>query len=127
MHKLRPMLPNVPFLALTATATTRYIIFLSNQPLAIILICFIITKCPDIYCLLTFRVRQDIIDSLALVSPYVHVGSFDRPNLYYGAKCCDSSKDFIDDLCSQLNQRRNAGDSTIVYCATVRDAEDVRT
>jgi superfamily II DNA helicase RecQ len=91
------------------------------------LISFIITKCPDIYCLLTFRVRQDIIDSLALVSPYVHVGSFDRPNLYYGAKCCDSSKDFIDDLCSQLNQRRNAGDSTIVYCATVRDAEDVRT
>lgn len=31
----------------------------------------------------TNRVRQDIIQQLELKNPYIHVASFNRPNLYY--------------------------------------------
>jgi ATP-dependent DNA helicase RecQ len=72
-----------------------------------------------------FRVQQDICCSLGLKNPFLHVGSFDRPNLFYGAKCCENSKHFLDELNLHMSDRRKAEESTIVYCATIRDAEDV--
>jgi hypothetical protein len=75
--------------------------------------------------LISCRVRQDISHSLSLVDPFVHVGSFDRPNLFYGAKCCDSSNQFMNELTLHMREATIAEHSTIVYCATVRDAEDV--
>jgi ATP-dependent DNA helicase RecQ len=53
------------------------------------------------------------------------VGSFDHPNLFYGAKCCDGSKQLINELLLEMAERHNEGSSTIIYCATVRDAVEV--
>ncbi|KAF8750044.1 hypothetical protein HU200_012513 [Digitaria exilis] len=93
LHLLRNMLPGVPFVALTATATER--------------------------------VRADIIESLKLLDPHIHIGSFDRPNLFYGAKCCERSVDFINQLKQDVTKSCESSESTIVYCATVRDAEKI--
>ncbi|KAL6634743.1 hypothetical protein ACP70R_027414 [Stipagrostis hirtigluma subsp. patula] len=93
LNKLRLFLRNVPFIALTATATQR--------------------------------VRDDIIRSLDLKNPKVSIGTFDRPNLFYGVRLCDRSEGFMNDFIEEVINKSNSGGSTIVYCTTVRDTEQV--
>ncbi|MDY6938859.1 MAG: DNA helicase RecQ [Cyanobacteriota bacterium] len=87
MKQLRQKFPQVPMMALTATATER--------------------------------VRGDIIDQLALVQPYVHVASFDRPNLYYEVRS-KNSRTYVE-IVKQIQK----GGSGIIYCMSRRQVEEL--
>ncbi|TVU43725.1 hypothetical protein EJB05_10213 [Eragrostis curvula] len=52
----------------------------------------------------TDRVRTDIVSSLALRDPHVYIGTFDRPNLFYGVKLCDRSDSFTSDLAKDIQK-----------------------
>ncbi|XP_022859213.1 uncharacterized protein LOC111379993 [Olea europaea var. sylvestris] len=93
LGRLRDVLPNVPFVGLTATATEK--------------------------------VRIDIINSLKMKNPHITIGSFDRQNLFYGVKYSDRSSAFVDELVKEISKYRNSRSSTIVYCTTVKDAEQI--
>ncbi|RLM87531.1 hypothetical protein C2845_PM04G34160 [Panicum miliaceum] len=73
----------------------------------------------------TERVRRDISTSLVLCNPHVVVGSFDRHNLFYGVKSCNRSISFINELVKDVSKRSAVGESTIVYCTTIRETEQV--
>lgn len=68
----------------------------------------------------TKRVKQDIIQQLALENPTVHVASFDRPNLYY--EVLSKSKKSYRQL---LNYIRSQTGSGIVYCLSRKSVETV--
>ncbi len=87
LRSLRQRYPDVPTLALTATATDR--------------------------------VRQDIIQQLALAEPRVHVASFDRPNLYYEVQ--PKQKQSFKQLLQLIRQAEGAG---IVYCSSRNKVEE---
>lgn len=60
----------------------------------------------------TERVREDILAQLRLHDPYLHVASFNRPNLYYEVRPKDrSSYGTLRDLL-----RAHEGESIIIYC-----------
>ncbi|TVU31871.1 hypothetical protein EJB05_23575 [Eragrostis curvula] len=73
----------------------------------------------------TDRVRTDIVSSLALRDPHVYIGTFDRPNLFYGVKLCDRSDSFTSDLAKDIQKKCFAGESTIIYCTTIKDTEQI--
>ncbi|HEX7735310.1 MAG TPA: DNA helicase RecQ [Ktedonobacteraceae bacterium] len=91
LGRLRTRHPDVPMLALTATATER--------------------------------VREDILDQLRLNDPYIHVASFNRPNLYYEVRLKDrrSYGEMVEIL------REHEGESAIIYCQTRKLVDDVST
>ncbi|CAI9770713.1 unnamed protein product [Fraxinus pennsylvanica] len=93
LGRLRDVLPNVPFVGLTATATEK--------------------------------VRTDIINSLKMKNPHVTIGSFDRQNLFYGVKYSNRSSAFVDELVKEISKYTSSRNSTIVYCTTVKDAEQI--
>ncbi|MBD2180953.1 DNA helicase RecQ [Aerosakkonema funiforme] len=80
--------PNVPIMALTATATER--------------------------------VRQDIIQQLALVQPNVHISSFNRTNLYYEVR--PKQKSSYTELLLLIRQTKGTG---IVYCLSRRSVDEL--
>lgn len=68
----------------------------------------------------TPRVRQDIIQRLAMEGAQVLVGGFDRPNLFLGVKkTANKPRALLDFL------RRHRGEGGIVYCATRLLVEEV--
>jgi ATP-dependent DNA helicase RecQ len=73
----------------------------------------------------TQRVRGDIATSLTLRIPHIVVGSFDRPNLFYGVKSCNRSMAFINELVKDVSKNCTVGGSTIIYCTTIRETEQV--
>uniref|UniRef100_A0ACD5Y541 Uncharacterized protein n=2 Tax=Avena sativa TaxID=4498 RepID=A0ACD5Y541_AVESA len=73
----------------------------------------------------TERVRGDIATSLNLSSPHIAIGSFDRPNLFYGVKSMQRSMSFISELVKDVSETCTVGGSTIIYCTTIRDTEQV--
>uniref|UniRef100_A0A0D9X300 ATP-dependent DNA helicase n=1 Tax=Leersia perrieri TaxID=77586 RepID=A0A0D9X300_9ORYZ len=73
----------------------------------------------------TQRVRGDIATSLALHNPHIVVGSFDRPNLFYGVKSCNRSMAFMNELVENVSKNCTVGGSTIIYCTTIRETEQV--
>ncbi|CAN6206495.1 unnamed protein product [Urochloa humidicola] len=73
----------------------------------------------------TERVRRDISTSLVLRNPHVVVGSFDRHNLFYGVKSCNRSISFVSELVKDVSKRSAVGESTIIYCTTIRETEQV--
>src|SRR6185312_3815954 len=89
LGRLRLRHPDVPMLALTATATDR--------------------------------VRVDILDQLRLSDPYLHVASFNRPNLYYEVRAKDrhSYREVLEFL------RSHADESVIIYCQTRKTVDEV--
>ncbi|KAG8371609.1 hypothetical protein BUALT_Bualt13G0106100 [Buddleja alternifolia] len=93
LDKLRNVLPNVPFVGLTATATEK--------------------------------VRNDIVNSLKMKDPHVTVGSFDRQNLFYSVKSVDRSNAFMNELVQEIGSYVEKAGSTIIYCTTVKDVEQV--
>jgi ATP-dependent DNA helicase RecQ len=67
----------------------------------------------------TPRVRQDIIDQLALHEPAVHVASFNRPNLYYGVR--PKNKRTYDELLARARE----DSSGIVYCLSRKRVDEL--
>jgi ATP-dependent DNA helicase RecQ len=66
----------------------------------------------------TTRVRQDILEQLSLQNPYIHVASFNRPNLYYEV----IRKQSYEQLLQQIKQTQGAG---IVYCVSRKQVDEV--
>jgi ATP-dependent DNA helicase RecQ len=88
MQQVRDRYPDIPIMALTATATER--------------------------------VRQDIIQQLNLRDPFVHVASFNRPNLYYEVR--DKTKRSFAEVLQIIQQK---GGSGIVYCLSRKRVEEI--
>ena len=89
LGKLRRLYPDVPMLALTATATER--------------------------------VRDDIITQLRLHDPYIHIASFNRPNLSYEVRHKDkgSYKELLQFL------REQPDSPIIIYCQSRKTVDDL--
>ena len=68
----------------------------------------------------TPKVREDIIERLALKNPKILVSGFDRPNLYFDAL---KPHDKLSALDSFLDERKMS--TGIVYCSTRATVEDV--
>ena len=68
----------------------------------------------------TDRVRQDIIQQLALAKPSIHVASFNRPNLYYEVQL--KQKHSYTQLLKQIQQAKGSG---IVYCLSRRKVDEI--
>ncbi|KAG2672760.1 hypothetical protein I3760_13G057900 [Carya illinoinensis] len=73
----------------------------------------------------TEKVRIDIISSLKLKDPYVAIGSFDRRNLFYGVKSFNRGQLFINELVREISKFVALSGSTIVYCTTIKDVEQI--
>ncbi|CAL9178683.1 unnamed protein product [Musa hybrid cultivar] len=73
----------------------------------------------------TEKVRSDIICSLNLNETFIAVGSFDRQNLFYGVKSFNRSLSFVDELVQEVSKYINSAGSTIIYCTTVKDTEQI--
>jgi len=67
----------------------------------------------------TDRVRQDIVQQLELRSPFVHVASFRRPNLYYEVRPKDRH------TYPQILSRAKQGGAGIVYCMSRRQVDEL--
>lgn len=85
---LRDRYPDIPMMALTATATDR--------------------------------VRQDIIQQLALKKALVHLASFNRPNLYYEVRQKDRNS--YGELLQLIRQSKG---SSIVYCLSRKKVDEL--
>jgi ATP-dependent DNA helicase RecQ len=68
----------------------------------------------------TDRVRQDILDQLQLRDPFVHLASFNRPNLYYEVR--PKHRNLYDEILQYV--RKNEG-SGIIYCASRRQVDEL--
>ena len=69
----------------------------------------------------TERVREDILTQLHLHNPYLHVASFNRPNLYYEVR--QKNRNSYRELVELL--RAESGASTIIYCLSRQSVEDL--
>ncbi|MDR3764024.1 MAG: ATP-dependent DNA helicase [Acidobacteriota bacterium] len=72
----------------------------------------------------TAEVREDIVKSLMLKAPAIHVTGFDRPNLSYQCIEFGKARDKQPELLHYLAQRKTGG---IVYCSTRKQVEAVTT
>lgn len=66
----------------------------------------------------TEEVRNDIACILNLENPYIHIASFDRPNLYFKISSGINKDKFIVDYIS-----KHSNDSGIIYCSTRKNVE----
>ncbi|GAB4836644.1 hypothetical protein Ancab_039534 [Ancistrocladus abbreviatus] len=73
----------------------------------------------------TEKVRMDIINSLKMKDPYIAIGTFDRENLFYGVKSFVHGFPFMDKLVKEVSKFVSSASSTIIYCTTVKDAEQI--
>jgi len=69
----------------------------------------------------TPRVRGDIMHQLQLRDPFVHIASFNRPNLYY--EIVAKGKSTYGNLLHLLRQKPQ--DSAIVYCMSRRQVDEL--
>ena len=64
--------------------------------------------------------RNDILQQLSLRQPYIHIGSFDRPNIRYNliekVKGLKQALDFC---------HENPGESGVIYCSSRKKVEDL--
>jgi len=71
----------------------------------------------------TDRVRQDITQQLQLRSPYTHIASFNRPNLYYEVREKPSNgNQAFSQLLRQLRQLEGSG---IIYCLSRKQVDEL--
>ncbi len=68
----------------------------------------------------TERVRQDIVEQLALREPRIHVASFNRPNLYYAVR--PKTRATYDELAEHARRDSGAG---IVYCLSRKRVDEL--
>ncbi|KAG4974968.1 hypothetical protein JHK87_031789 [Glycine soja] len=128
LDKLREVLLDVPFVGLTATATEKYSSFALavSEAYHCSLICIFCSDLVFCYAMIDFqRVQYDIIGSLKLNYPFVTIGSVDRTNLFYGVKLLNRGQSFIDELVREISKEVTNGGSTIIYCTTIKDVEQI--
>jgi ATP-dependent DNA helicase RecQ len=89
LGQLRIRYPDVPMMALTATATER--------------------------------VRQDILEQLRLSDPFIHIASFNRPNLYYEVR--QKNKESFGELVQLLREQPDA--PVIIYCQSRKSVDEL--
>ena len=65
------------------------------------------------------------MNSLKMRDPYVAIGSFDRKNLFYGVKSFNRGLSFLDELVGEVSKYVANSGSTIIYCTTIKDVEQV--
>nr|XP_010325732.1 uncharacterized protein LOC101263933 isoform X7 [Solanum lycopersicum] len=65
------------------------------------------------------------MNSLLMKDHHVAIGSFDRKNLFYGVKSFSRSSQFVDQLVEEISKYVDNANSTIVYCTTVKDTEEI--
>lgn len=53
------------------------------------------------------------------------VSTFDRPNLFYGVKFINRTHTFREELAKEVMKDCQSGGSTIIYCTTIKDVEEV--
>jgi ATP-dependent DNA helicase RecQ len=68
----------------------------------------------------TERVRQDIVQQLALREPSIHVASFNRPNLYYAVR--PKTQATYDEVLEHARKDDGAG---IIYCLSRKRVDEV--
>jgi ATP-dependent DNA helicase RecQ len=68
----------------------------------------------------TDRVRQDILDQLQLRDPFVHLASFNRPNLYYEVR--PKHRNLYDEILQYVRKTEGSG---IIYCASRRQVDEL--
>ena len=68
----------------------------------------------------TARVRQDIVQQLALREPRIHVASFNRPNLYYAVR--PKTRSTYSEL---LEHARRDGGAGIIYCLSRKRVDEL--
>jgi ATP-dependent DNA helicase RecQ len=68
----------------------------------------------------TERVRQDIVQQLALRTPGIHVASFNRPNLYYAVR--PKAKSTYQEVLENAQRDSGAG---IIYCLSRKRVDEV--
>ncbi len=68
----------------------------------------------------TARVRQDIVQQLALREPTIHVASFNRPNLFYSVQ--PKNKHSQQDL---IRHCKSSGGSGIIYCLSRKRVDEI--
>lgn len=88
LAELRARYPDVPVMALTATATDR--------------------------------VRQDMLRQLQLRDPFVHLASFNRPNLYYEVR--PKHRNLYGEV---LQYVKDVPGSGIIYCSSRRQVDEL--
>lgn len=69
----------------------------------------------------TERVREDIIDQLLLNNPFIHIASFNRPNLYYEVR--QKHQRSYRELAQFLRDPANT--PAIVYCQSRRSVDEI--
>ena len=69
----------------------------------------------------TERVRQDIIDQLNLRDPFVHIASFNRPNLYYEVR--SKSGQSYNQLLGLIHDYQQG--SIIIYCMSRKKVDEL--
>lgn len=57
--------------------------------------------------------------------PHVAIGSFDRKNIFYGVKSFTHGSTFVNELVEEISKYVENANSTIIYCTTVKDTEEV--
>ena len=68
----------------------------------------------------TQRVQEDILAQLALDQPFVHIASFNRPNLYYDVR--PKQRTVYDELLQLMRQTPGSG---IVYCLSRKKVDEL--
>lgn len=71
----------------------------------------------------TRRVRRDIVDQLGVPEAEIVVGGFERPNLHFEVSDAIGERAKMERLTALLDRRPSA--SSVVYCATRRQVDDV--
>src|SRR5947207_4468245 len=69
----------------------------------------------------TQRVRDDILTQLRLQNPYIHIASFNRPNLYYEVR--QKHRGSYRELLQLL--RAQSGAPVIIYCQSRRGVDEL--
>lgn len=69
----------------------------------------------------THRVRDDILTQLRLQDPYIHIASFNRPNLYYEVR--QKHQGSYRELLQLLRAQPNA--PVIIYCQSRRNVDEL--
>lgn len=71
----------------------------------------------------TASVRDDIAKMLRLKNPFVLTTGFDRPNLFFEVRRCESKRDRFEELVDILSDNKEK--SGIVYCSTRKNVDEV--
>jgi ATP-dependent DNA helicase RecQ len=65
------------------------------------------------------------VQSLKLQDAFTAISSFDRPNIFYGVKGLSRTTAFKEELAREILKDVDKSGSTIIYCTTVKDVEEV--